>query len=273
LTKENKDVVVVPISDLHSGGSTALFPDRFWQFKHTNHTPTSEQVKMYRHWLACAERIREARKGRRLIIVHDGDAIEGIHHNSVENVTRLTNEQMDIHVELMTDFKKAVRFREGDALYYVTGTEVHTEDTEDLIGHMLGAEYVNGLQATEELRLVENGRNLWFVHHGRTPGKGANKGNSLRNFLKDIYHEAVQEGIAPPDYIITGHTHNPYYENYVARNNAHYHILHGLICPAWQQKTRYAYKVAPLMKNKIGMQYFIVTRDGHITEPVEMLME
>ena len=268
-----KDTVIVPLSDMHSGSTTALCPNRFMQFKHTNHTPLSAQVRMYEHFEKCAGVVREARKGKDLVVVCVGDAIDGVHHDTLQIFTRLVNEQMDVHEELMTCFKKAVGFKATDRLYYVTGTEVHVEDTEDLLAHRLGAVPNGPVSAFDELYLDVNSRRLWFSHHGRSPGKGANKGNTLRNWLKDVYHEAMQEGIAPPDFVITGHTHNPYYENYVARRDGHYHIIHGLICPSWQQKTRYAYKVAPLVKNKIGMQHFTVTKDGHITDPVEMLMD
>lgn len=269
----NKDALVVTLSDMHSGGTTALCPNRFFQGKHTNHTPTSDQVRMWKHFEKCAAEIRKARKGKTLWLVHDGDAIDGVHHDTLEIFTRMVNEQMDVHVELMQAFKKMVDFREGDRLYYVTGTQVHVEDTEDLIAQRVGAIPDGPVHVFDELRLEINGKRVVWVHHGPSAGKGANRGNALRSWLKNIFYDSIAEGQVPPHYVITGHTHDPDWNTYNGRMNGKYHQMQGLICPSWQMKTRYALKVAPVKKNKIGLQYFVITKDGIIGDPVELLME
>jgi len=258
---------------MHSGGSTALFPKRFWQFKHVNHTPTAEQKAMFDHWSKCAAVIKKVRTGKKLIVVHDGDAIEGSHHGSMQVITALESEQIAIHCDLMDYFMRRVGFSGSDELYYVTGTEVHTNDGESLIGNDLGAVPAGeDLYAFDELKLTINGKRLWFVHHGPRRGKGANRGNSLRNWLRNLFYECVSEGEEPPHYVITGHVHDPDWNDYIGRLNGQYHKIHGLICPSWQMKTRYGYKVAPMQRNKIGLQYFVITRDGIISDPVEMVM-
>jgi len=259
---------------MHSGGTTALFPKRFVQFQHGNHTPTDEQKRMFDHFSECAKVIAKERKGKRLVIVHDGDAIDGDHHNSLQVVTRLKNEQMDIHIDLMDYFLQTVNFdRRSDKLYYVTGTEVHTGDTEHLIGEDLGAvQNPDGLYAWDELDLEVNGKRIWFVHHGPSAGKGANQGNALRNWLRDWFMEEQFEGYHPPHFVITGHTHKPYWSDFIGRYNGGYHRIQGMICPSWQSKTRYGFMRAPMQRGKIGLQYFVITKDGIIGEPVEMLM-
>jgi len=271
----NKDTLIVNLSDMHSGGTTALFPKRFWQFTHTNHTPTSDQKRMFDHFSYCAKEVLKARKDKRLIVVHDGDAIDGDHHSSLQIVTRMKNEQIEIHIELMDYFLQTTKFdKRTDDLYYVSGTEVHTGDTEDSIGDDLGAVRTEGgLSAFDELELMVNGKMIWFVHHGPTAGKGANMGNTMRNWLKNNFFERVLEGERPPDYIITGHTHQPYWNDYIGRHKGKYFKVQGLICPSWQMKTRYGYKAAPMQKAKIGLQYFTVTKDGMISDPTELLMK
>ena len=268
-----KDVVIVPISDTHSGSTTALCPNRFMQFKHTNHTPLSEQVQMWEHFERCADEIKEARKGKDLIVVHLGDAVDGVHHNTLQIYTRMINEQAAVHEELMSHFKKVVGFKPSDKLYYVTGTECHVEDIEDLIGLHLGAEHNGNVHAFDELKITVNGRRLWFVHHGPSSGKGANRGNGLRMWLKNHFYDAVHECEPPPHYIVTGHTHDPDWNEYIGRYKGEYFKVQGLICPSWQKKTRYGYKKAPIKMTKVGLQYFTVTKDGNITDPVERLMK
>ena len=267
------DTLVVPISDLHSGGTTALFPNHFVQFKHANRKPTREQKAMFKHWSFCADKVAEARKGKKLIIVHDGDAIEGFHHNSHQVITMLENEQIDIHVELMRHFKKVVGFSGNDEIHYLAATEVHTGGNEEECGRQVGATQNDlGFYSSDELRLSINGKMLWFSHHGPTAGKGANAGNAQRNFLRDLFYDCIKHGVTVPDFITTAHTHIPFYNTYIQKHNGKYYVVRGLICPSWQQKTRFAHKVAPLSVNEIGLQYFTVSKDGMISDPVEWIM-
>lgn len=266
--------MIVPISDTHSGGSTALFPDSIRYFKHGNHTPSSLQADIFNHWIKCATAVAQERKGKNLIIVVDGDAIDGFHHMTPQLTTILPNEQINLHVELMKVFMSTALFNvKTDKIYYVSGTEVHVEENEDIIGLQMNAEPNGNVHVWDELILDVNGKSIWFAHQGASAGRGANQGNALRNWIRDIFNECVQEGTRPPDFIITGHSHKPYYTPYSGRYNGGYHLVHGMICPSWQSKTRYGYKVAALQKSKIGLQYFTVTKDGHITMPVEMVMK
>ena len=265
----NKDVIVAGLSDMHSGSGVSLFPKRFWQGQHNNHTPTQEQKDIFDHYEKCAELVRDMRKGKRLIVVHDGDAIEGFHHNSPQVVTRLTVEQVDIHTELMDFFLRRVNFRGEDKLYYTKGTEVHVNDDEEICAADLGAvETEAGFHVFNKLNLNINGRRFVFVHQGPTAGKGANKGNAMRNWLRDAFFESLEEGEEPPDMVETGHTHDPFYNCYVQNYRGGYHVIHGIINPSWQMKTRYAHMVAPITKNKVGMSITEVTAGGDIRPPL-----
>ena len=267
------DTILVPISDLHSGSTKALFPKRFWQFKHNpNFQPSDLQKKLFDHWSSCAEAIKKARRGKRVIVVHNGDAIEGFHHCTPEVVTTLEIEQIEVHIELMDYFMQKIGWEKTDQLYYVTGTETHTNDGENKIGEDLGAVPNGFFFAWDELKIKINGKEFWFSHHGPTAGKGANRGNAMRAWLRNIFYDWTSEGLKPPDYIITGHSHTPDWGDYIGRLDGGYHKIQGLICPSWQNKTRYAYKKAPHQMNKIGMQYIVITGDGLISDPVEMLL-
>jgi predicted phosphodiesterase len=274
----NKDTLVTVLSDMHSGGSTALFPNRFWQSTTTehNHTPTHKQASMYRHFENCMEYAAQNRKGKRLIVVHDGDAIEGVHHNSIQVITQNKSEQAGLHIDLMDTFLQRARFskKNGDLLYYVSGTETHTGDVEQSIAKDLSAEKnPEGGRIFDHLELNINGRILWFVHHGKGRGKGANEGNELRNWLRDVFWDCMKVKKQPPDVVVTGHTHTPTWNTYVARNVNDFHMIHGVICPSWQMKTRYGYKVAPVERNEIGAAFVEIKADGEIRTPSILMME
>ena len=271
----NRDTLVVTLSDMHSGSNFALFPDRFVEFAESKqvHAPKGAQLRIWKHFEHCAREVLKARKDKRLIIVHNGDAIEGNRYGLSTVCTLLEKEQIDIHTELMAWFKRAVDYRRGDLLYYTLGTEVHTNSGEDVIGEKMGAVQADdNLYAFNELKLTINDRRIWWVHHGPVSGKGANKGNGFRNWLRNIYYDTVNEGQEPPHMIISGHTHDPYWQIFIARYKGAYFPVRGLISPSWQQKTRYAYKVAPLTLNKVGLQYFVIHAGGDIGDPVELVM-
>jgi len=228
---------------------------------------------MFAHWMNCAQELRKARARKKLIIVHNGDAIDGNHHGTPQLVTMLPEEQVKLHTELMKAFMSECGFSHAkDKIYYTFGTEVHVDSTEDGIGRQMRAQPNGNVNVFNELRIKVNGRRLWFVHHGPNAGRGVNQGNALRNWLRDIFEECKQENIAPPDFVVSSHVHKPYYTVHVGRMDQGYHMLHGMITPSWQAKTRYGYKVSPLQKNKIGMQWFEVTKQRQIIPPVERLM-
>ncbi len=257
---------------MHSGGSTALFPNKFWQFEHGNHTPTPQQKSMFEHFDKCAVQAGKLRKDKRLIVVHDGDALEGVHHGSLQVITYNKDEQAELHEDLMDHFLTKADFdrKRGDRLYYVRGTESHTDDKEQEIAKSLSAEKAeSGKRIFDHLEIEVNGRVIWFVHHGPKKGEGAPEGNALRLWLGRIYWTCIKDGKRPPDMILTGHVHTPVYNTYVMG----FHTIHGVICPSWQAKTRFAYKVAPVEKNEIGAVFIQIMADGEIKAPVIMTKE
>lgn len=276
-----KDILLVSISDMHSGSSRALFPNRTMQFveSETNHTPTPPQQKLYEHWDACLEQIKEKRKGKTLFIIHNGDATENQHHNTIQVIGNLSD-HADIHLELMRNMLKRVGFskKDGDKLFYVEGTESHTLTIENYIGKELGAEISatigTGEDAKEyyafpELKLDVNGRQFWYTHHGGAAGDGANEGDAYRNWLKRIYWNNLKQGKPQPDMVISAHVHKPIYTNYTQD----WHTIHGMILPSWQLKTRYAYRAAPFQRNDIGLSMTEVSAQGDIRIMKSLVME
>ena len=272
----NKDTLVVVLSDLHSGGSTALFPNRFWQFKHTNHTPTPGQLAMFEHFDKCAKYAAKRRRNKRLIMVHDGDSIDGNHHGSIQAVTLNTDEQCEIHTDLMDHFLTRAGFNKkiGDKLFYVSGTETHVGDKEEGIAKDLRAEKTeNGGYVFDHLELDINGRLVWLIHHGQKRGAGANEGNALRNWMRDVYFDCRKSDVRPPDVIISGHTHTPAFNVFVARDKNGFHLTHGIVCPSWQHKTRFGYKIAPVDANEVGAVFIEISANGDIRTPYFMIQE
>jgi hypothetical protein len=263
------ETLLCVISDMHTGSSTALFPRSGYKGEGTedNHiSPNDKQVEIHHTFVRFAGEVAKARKGMRLIVVNLGDGVDGFHHGSMQESLFKESDQCAAHVQLMTDFLKRVAFdkKRGDELHYVRGTEVHVKDSEQDMARELGAvKAETGLYVNEILSLSVNGLQNIFAHHGKARGNGGNEGNALRNFLRDIRADREKDGLPRIDVLWSGHTHGHTYGTHIARiRDGNYHVMHGIICPSWQAKTRYALAKVPMAVNSVGGTYVKIGVDG-----------
>lgn len=260
-----RDEVIVKTGDWHSGSSVALFPNYQMSFeldkKNTFHRiPTIEQVGMYDHFIKCAKKTKELAKGKKIKVVMNGDAIEGNPHGTQQIMVTSPKHQSQIHVELMENFLDACGFsiKNGDELFYISGTETHTGWEEYGISDKMQAW---GAQYSDELRLTINGRRFWWTHEGPKPGKGVKEGNPLRNFAADVYWDCMKLKVPPPHMITTSHHHKNSYESF---SDSYAHTVHVEVLPSFQMKTRFGLRVSPFQRNDIGMAFNVVTAEGDI---------
>lgn len=266
---QKKDALVAGFFDPHSGSNHALFPNRFWQGKDgRNHSPTGGQERIYQQFVKYGAEIKGRRKGKKLVLVVGGDAIEGYHHEGDDICTRDYNEQAAIHIEVLGDFQKMVNWQAGDLLFYLSGTKTHVADIENEIGQQMNAyQFDTGRYVAEKLELEINGALLWLTHHGVKPGRGGTMGNALRNNLAAIYYDCLRDGKRLPDFVGNGHNHVKGWGSYTSVENDNCKTMFAMTFPSWQEKNRYAYGVAPYSMNHIGGGSFVVTADGQIVAP------
>lgn len=273
ITKTQKDILRVVVSDFHSGSNFALFLNRHWHGRKTSHLPRSLQLKIRECFEKFANEVRKARKNKFIELVHNGDAIDGDHHHSGDVCTVNELEQADIHIELMNELQKRIDWQRGDKLYYTKGTPTHVKEYEEYIARELNAVPDGDYYAHNLLKLDTNGTHSWFVHHGKSRGEGANEGNGIRNWLKSIYFDAIKDERKIPDIIYTGHVHDPTYSTYIYRERMNFKTMHGIILPSWQAKTEYAHMRAPVNRNKIGGLTQTIYADGTIGTPYFSILE
>lgn len=264
----NSDTILVTVSDFHSGSNFALFPDRTWKGrKGATHVPNSDQINIRNQFLQFTIGVKTARKGKRVVLVHNGDAIDGDHHHSGDVCTQNELEQSDIHVELMNELQKRIQWQRGDRMYYTRGTETHVHEYENYIGKEMNAVPDGDYFVHDVLELETNGVLCWWAHHGPARGAGPNEGNAVRNWLRNVYYDALNDKRRPPDIVYTGHVHDPTYSSFIYRERMNFKALHGVILPSWQHKTAYAYKKSPVSLNKIGGVWHEIKADGTVTIP------
>ena len=263
-------MIQVVVSDFHSGSNHALFPDRIWGGNNGNtHAPNSKQMKIRKHFEAFCADVKSRRKDKKIKLIHNGDAIDGDHHNSNDVCTRDILQQADIHIELMNELQKRIGWQRGDEIFYTKGTQTHVNEREQYIADQMNAGEVHNF-----LKLETNGVLSWFAHHGPRAGKGPNEGNAVYNWLKAVYYDELKEGTRVPDIIYTGHVHKPTYAPFGYRlEGFKFRVLHGVIVPSWQSKTVYAWEKAAIERNRIGGVIHEIKEDGTITVPVFSVIE
>jgi hypothetical protein len=271
---KNSDTLHVVMSDMHSGSNYALFLDREWKGdKENTHKPTNWQSKIRKHFDDFSAEVKKVRQNKKVILVHNGDALDGDHHHSGDVCTLNELDQADIHIEIMQDFQKKIGWQRGDEIYYTRGTQTHVHSMENYIGKEVNAVSDGDFFVHDFLELNTNGTINWFAHHGPSRGNGANEGNAMRNWLRNIQQESIKDGKPVPDNVWTSHIHYPTYSSYVWRERMKFKTIHGMITPSWQMKTAFGWQVASEKTNKIGGVYQVITADGLIGVPQFCVMD
>ncbi len=269
-----RDVINIAISDTHCGSDRAVFPPTISlpplmaDEKERLLTYSNNQKKLYDHLIYCARQIKERFAGYKKVVTHNGDAVEGIHHHTIQLSAPTVDDHVLIHQQVMDDFLHELGFSvmEGDELRYVSGTETHTGYTEQRI-----AKYFEYFGATfhDELKLTQHGRKVWYVHQWAGAGKGQNEGNGLTNAIKSLYFDSLKENRAMPDLVISSHYHKATMSSY----SQNWETYHAMITPSFQMKTRFGQKVAAFQRNDIGLGLAEVSANGLIKIHRPLLME
>ena len=281
----SEDTVAVFISDLHCGSPMGLMPPKQWQLRGANVSPNKLQRLTWRVFAKHTTGIGAIRDGKRLIVVLNGDMVEGDHHQNKQIVTTYNHEQEAIAIETLDRGLSNMGFDadSGDLLYMVRGTNSHVGESEERIARDLGAapyipdsneETGDGKYCHPALKLNVSGVRVWATHKIANAGRGANRGNALRNRLRDNYFDALREGIVPPDYLVSAHFHQRLHSPYAYGD----YRADGFILPPYKGKDDYTFGISPFGLGDLGLLYIIIGADGGhkwawLREEVEQIKE
>jgi hypothetical protein len=232
--------IMAVISDTHFGGTTALATPKFaLHSARQDETQIAEankaQMWLYECWtdywdyvkVTCG--IRGKYSKHKLVVVHLGDVIEGVHHGSVQ----LMNEIAD-QINMACQILLPVVNMAGGNFYITYGTEAHSGEAggcEAAIAKELGAKH------DWEFCLDMDGI---LVDVGHAPGRNAGRpwtsvGASIAIEVSTDY---LRKGQIPPDYVFRGHSH-------VLDDSGERVEGTRCIClPSWQLRTAFGHKVA-----------------------------
>ena len=235
--------VLAIISDSHVGSSTALAPLDFnVHSRSENEVQVTQANKLqrwlYECWTDYWNHVFKLAKKKRMIVVHCGDCIDGVHHGSLQ-VMNEVEDQAKAFKELMLPV-----LAKADGFYGVLGTGPshagQDNSTEAKLYRDLGA-----IEFGQQLTLSVDGVIHDFAHHGRA---GARPWSSATaNLATEVVVDYAQQGLPLPNYIWRGHNHR------IDDSGNKLPGTRSIALPSWQLKTSFGWRVsAGTVRSDIG---------------------
>lgn len=252
---------VVVLSDTHFGSKLALCPPKVKLDEGGYYKASNLQLKIYKHYINCLYDFIPSVIGKeKFIVVHNGDIIDGDHHNTSTIITRNLRDQENIAVEVLSEFYKIRGF---SGFYFIRGTSAHSGEAaecEERIAQRLNAiPDSNGNYTRYELWLKFGSRGILahFSHHVSTTNSSAYESTAPYKEMIEAYVEAGRWKLQPPDVIIRSHRHRHFNITIDSYNQNAMMI----VTPAWQLKTPYVYR-SLLGRSSLAQIGLIIIREG-----------
>lgn len=99
-------------------------------------------------------------------------------------------------------------------------------------------------------RLIENGRRIWWAHHGA--GLGVDPYMGLANTAKKIANTCIRKGREFPDWLVFHHTHEYTQSEYATEVRGEWKRVRAVVCPCWQLPNDYSAKKLMWREPSIG---------------------
>lgn len=192
-------------------------------------------------------------------IVVDGDPVQGTHDRDGMLVTNKTDIQANAAYELLLPLREAAGRRKP--FYIIRGTEWHegkaAENVEQLARRLNATEDPASGQLTWwELYYDLGGPVVHFAHHiGKSSVAWYEATVPLRDLLMQVAELVRFFETRAPNVKMAVRAHRHRYVHVDVPPD-----LHAVVCPGWQLKTGFGYKVAHAMLPQIG--YVVIEWDG-----------
>lgn len=234
---------VIVISDTHFGCQRGLCPPRVrldsggW-YKHSR-----LQSKVWNMWNEFWDVwVPQVTKGEKYVVVHNGDAIDGVHHNSVTQISHNIKDQISIGFKVLS---KVVLNPKCVAYYHIRGTEAHVGKSgqyEEELAKNLGAVPDEvGNHARWDLWLsLPRGTLIHFTHHVGITQSAQYETTAVFKELVEAYNEAGRQKNVSPDVVVRSHRHRAIE---IKIPTAHGYGI-ALVTPGWQLKTPHVWRLA-----------------------------
>lgn len=202
------------------------------------------QSKMWTLWQAFwGEWVPEVTKGEPFDLVHNGDAVDGVHHNSTTQISHNLEDQSRIAESVLRPVVEQCH-ASGGTYYHIRGTEAHvgkSGENEERLARMLGAKpNQEGQYARFDLwKRVGEKCLVHLLHHIGTTGSAAHEASAVNAELTAEYVEAARWRREPPDFIVRSHRHRSIAVDLDSAKG----YAAAIVTPAWQGRTPYVFKI------------------------------
>jgi len=264
---------VVTISDTHCGCQLSICPPTGVRLDEGGvYTPSKFQAKLYDIWDYFWNTWLPSEIGDEpFILVHNGDVIDGKHHDSTTQITQNLEDQANIAYELLAPIVDR-----SSGYFHIRGTEAHVGKSgieEERLAKRLGAKPNSiGQHARYDLWLQLGGHYINFLHHISTVSSNAYESSAVGKELNELINECGRWGVPIPTAAVRSHRHR-HCEVKVPTAKGESFIY---VTPAWQLKTPFAYKIAGARTSspQIGGSLIRLHHSGvlytrHFVRPIE----
>ena len=239
---------LVVISDTHCGCRLALCPpDGVMLDDGGTYMPSKFQQWMWSKWEEFwADFVPHSTRGEPFAVVHNGDAIDGVHHNSTTQISHNIEDQTEIAYRVLKPVFDACEGR----YYHIRGTEAHVGKSgveEERLAKRLGAiPNEDGQFSRYELWKRVGPKLVHLLHHVGTTSSAGYDATAVHKELVETLAEAAAWGDECPDMLVRSHRHR-----YIATGipGGRHHggetgARSSVVTPGWQGKTPFAWKIA-----------------------------
>ena len=233
---------LIVVSDLHAGCQLGLYPaSGFMLDSGGSYLPSVPQQKVWAMWNYFWDKwVPMVCRGEPYAVVVNGDALDGVHHNSVTQITHNLADQGKIAEAILKPIVKKC----GGRYYHIRGTEAHVGSSgmqeETLAKSLKAIPDESGNYARWEL-WIEVGKGLvHLTHHIGHSGSMAYETSAVQKELEQAFVEAARWGDRPPDVIVRSHRHRNIETRIRARNG----FATACVTAGWQLRTPFAWRIA-----------------------------
>ena len=232
---------VVVVSDTHCGCALAICDAAGCGLDDGGlYMPSKLQLKLWAMWREFwDEWVPEATRGEPFAVVHNGDAIDGVHHGSTTQISQNLSDQNEIAFRLLAPI---VELCEG-RYYHIRGTEAHVAKSgaeEERLAKRLGSiPNSEGQFARWDLWKNVGDGLIHCLHHVGTTGSNAYESTAVHKELVESFTEAGRWGHKPPSIIVRSHRHRSIITEIPIEGGS----AKAVVTPAWQSKTPFAWKI------------------------------
>ena len=245
------------VSDLHTNSTVGICPPNIQLDDGGTYRQSKIQKWFWRNWLDTWQKYKDikARENLPLVLIVNGDAGDGDHHDTPQIITRNPTTQLRIAVDTL---KPALDV--ADVIIIIRGTEVHVGKNawiEEKLAEDIGAFPCNDeMHSWWHLYAEFGGVTFDVKHHPESgsmrPWTAGGEANRIAAIL--TYNYALS-GMRPPDVAFRAHKHK-------FLDSGTTHPTRVFATPAWQFSTAFVHRIGAGGDPPRCGSVYLICRDG-----------